>query len=54
MKITALTPDDLIRKIYAKEGWPRVEGENRVARCKALYEINTDWRKGRYVATRRH
>ena len=49
--LTGRTPDDLIRKIYAIEGWTFKEGENRVARCKTLYSFSADVRRNRYIAT---
>ena len=46
-------PADLIDAIYKAEGWKKVEGECRTARCKTLYDITRDNRANRYVATRR-
>lgn len=46
-------PADLIDAVYKAEGWTRREGEAAVARVKTLYNLTTDARNGRYVATRR-
>jgi hypothetical protein len=53
-RLSARVPDDLILKVRANEGWPRVEGDKlaTIQRMNALYEITTT-RDGRYVATRR-
>jgi hypothetical protein len=48
--LTARIPADLIDKIYKAEGWSKVEGEVRVRRCNALYNITRN-RDDRYVAT---
>jgi len=53
VRITGRTADDVIRAIYKAEGWPRVEGERRVARCKTLYDFTADTQRNRYVASRK-
>ena len=50
-KLTAAIPADLINKVYAAEGWTKVEGEVRIRRVKTVYCISVDARKGVYVAT---
>ena len=50
-KLTAAIPADLINKVYAAEGWTKVEGEVRIRRAKTVYCISVDARKGVYVAT---
>ena len=50
-KLTARIPADLINKVYAAEGWTKVEGEVRIRRAKTVYCISVDARKGVYVAT---
>ena len=50
-KLTAAIPADLINKVYAAEGWTKVEGEVRIRRVKTDYCISVDARKGVYVAT---
>ena len=50
-KLTAAIPADLINKVYAAEGWTKVEGEVRIRRVKTVYCISKDNVKGVYVAT---
>ena len=50
-KLTAAIAADLINKVYAAEGWTKVEGEVRIRRVKTVYCISVDARKGVYVAT---
>ena len=50
-KLTARIAADLIDKVYAAEGWTKVEGEVRIRRIKTVYCISVDARKGVYVAT---
>ena len=50
-KLTARIPADLINKVYAAEGWTKVEGEVRIRRAKTVYCISRDNVKGVYVAT---
>ena len=50
-KLTAAIPADLIDKVYAAEGWTKVEGEVRIRRVKTVYCISKDNVKGVYVAT---
>ena len=50
-KLTAAIPADLINKVYAAEGWTKVEGEVRIRRVKTVYCISKDNAKGVYVAT---
>lgn len=42
---------ELIDAVYKAEGWRRAEGESRVARVKALYDLTADARANRYIAT---
>lgn len=51
--ITARVAADLIDKVYAAEGWTKLEGEVRSRRVKALYDLSVDSRGGFYIATRR-
>ena len=51
--LKARIPADLIDKVYAAEGWTKVEGEGRTARVKTLYDLGCDTRAGLYTATRR-
>jgi hypothetical protein len=51
--IRARIAADLLRKVRDAEGWTWVEGENRTARVKALYDFGIDYRKGVYTATRK-
>ena len=50
-RLFASTPLDLINRIRAVEGWPRIEGDSlaTIRRAKTLYRIDTDGI--RYVAT---
>ena len=50
-KLTAAIPADLINKVYAAEGWTKVEGEVRIRRANTVYCISRDNVKGVYVAT---
>lgn len=50
--ITAKSPAELLDKVYAAEGWTRAEGEVRIRRANAVYNIVRDNRLNRYVATR--
>lgn len=51
--ITARIAADLIDKVFKAEGWTKVEGEARVARVKAVYDLSLDHRAGKYLATRK-
>lgn len=51
--IRARIAADLLLKVRDAEGWTWVEGENRTARVKALYDFGIDYRKGVYTATRK-
>ena len=50
-KLTAAIAADLINKVYAAEGWTKVEGEVRTRRAQTVYCISRDNVKGVYVAT---
>lgn len=55
-RIERAIADDLIRAIYAAEGWQRGDkaGFQTVsARCNSLYEITADPRRNRYIAKRK-
>lgn len=54
--IERAVPDDLIRAIYAAEGWARGDRagfQSRSARCASIYDITADPRRNRYVAARK-
>lgn len=51
--ISGRTPDDVIRAIYRFEKWSPIQGESRVARCKAAgWQFTADSRANRYRANR--
>lgn len=49
--LTAKTPADLIDKVFQKEGWVKLEGQNRVRMVKTLYTLTVDHRNDKFVAT---
>jgi hypothetical protein len=57
--LTARIPADLIRKVYAAEGWPwdlkaqstALGAATRMAQVNRFYDVTVDHRRDRYVAT---
>jgi hypothetical protein len=44
---------DLVRKVYAAEGWSKGANESWIARVKTKYEIKMDQKTNRFIATRK-
>jgi hypothetical protein len=51
--ITARTMGELIKKVYAQEGWTRALCENQTKRIKTTYELAIDYKANRFTATRK-
>jgi hypothetical protein len=57
--LTARTPADLVRKVYAAEGWPwdlkaqstALGASSRMAQVNTLYAMSVDHRRNLFVAT---
>jgi hypothetical protein len=51
MTFEGKTMGDLVRKIFAAEGWVRMSGESWIAKVKTKYDIAMDVKRNRFIAT---